>query len=337
MATRVGINGFGRIGRQSLRALLERYPRELEVIAINDITDTKTNAHLFKYDSTYGRFPGEVEATAESLIVNGHQIKVLAQRDPAQIPWRDLGIEIVIESTGHFTDADKAAAHLRAGAKKVIISAPAKGEDLTIVLGVNEHMYDPARHNVISNASCTTNCLAPAAKVINDTFGIEKGLMNTIHSYTNDRRILDQVHKDLRRARSAGVNIIPTTTGAARALALVIPELKGRFDGLSLRVPTVTVSMVDFVANVRKETTKEAVNDAFKQAAAGALNGILDYSDEPLVSMDFRGDSHSSIIDGQLTMVEGGNMVKVLAWYDNEWGYACRVADFTNFIAQKGW
>ena len=337
MATRVGINGFGRIGRQSLRAILERYPRELEVIAINDITDTKTNAHLFKYDSTYGRFPGEVEATAESLIVNGHQIKVLAQRDPAQIPWRDLGIEIVIESTGHFTDADKAAAHLRAGAKKVIISAPAKGEDLTIVLGVNEHMYDPARHNVISNASCTTNCLAPAAKVINDTFGIEKGLMNTIHSYTNDQRILDQVHKDLRRARSAGVNIIPTTTGAARALALVIPELKGRFDGLSLRVPTVTVSMVDFVANVRKETTKEAVNDAFKQAAAGALNGILDYSDEPLVSMDFRGDSHSSIIDGQLTMVEGGNMVKVLAWYDNEWGYACRVADFTNFIAQKGW
>jgi len=337
MATRVGINGFGRIGRQSLRAILERYPRELEVIAINDITDTKTNAHLFKYDSTYGRFPGEVEATAESLIVNGHQIKVLAQRDPAQIPWRDLGIEIVIESTGHFTDADKAAAHLRAGAKKVIISAPAKGEDLTIVLGVNEHMYDPARHNVISNASCTTNCLAPAAKVINDTFGIEKGLMNTIHSYTNDQRILDQVHKDLRRARSAGVNIIPTTTGAARALALVIPELKGRFDGLSLRVPTVTVSMVDFVANVRKETTKEAVNDAFKQAAAGALNGILDYTDEPLVSMDFRGDSHSSIIDGQLTMVEGGNMVKVLAWYDNEWGYACRVADFTNFIAQKGW
>ncbi len=337
MATRVGINGFGRIGRQSLRALLERYPRELEVIAINDITDTKTNAHLFKYDSTYGRFPGEVEATAESLIVNGHQIKVLAQRDPAQIPWRDLGIEIVIESTGHFTDADKAAAHLRAGAKKVIISAPAKGEDLTIVLGVNEHMYDPARHNIISNASCTTNCLAPAAKVINDTFGIEKGLMNTIHSYTNDQRILDQVHKDLRRARSAGVNIIPTTTGAARALALVIPELKGRFDGLSLRVPTVTVSMVDFVANVRKETTKEAVNEAFKQAAAGALNGILDYTDEPLVSMDFRGDSHSSIIDGQLTMVEGGNMVKVLAWYDNEWGYACRVADFTNFIAQKGW
>src|SRR6266699_950832 len=336
MATRVGINGFGRIGRQSLRALLERYPRELEVIAINDITDTKTNAHLFKYDSTYGRFPGEVEATAESLIVNGHQIKVLAQRDPAQIPWRDLGIEIVIESTGHFTDADKAAAHLRAGAKKVIISAPAKGEDLTIVLGVNEHMYDPARHNIISNASCTTNCLAPAAKVINDTFGIEKGLMNTIHSYTNDQRILDQVHKDLRRARSAGVNIIPTTTGAARALALVIPELKGRFDGMSLRVPTVTVSVVDFVANVRREATKEAVNEAFKQAAAGPLNGILDYTEEPLVSTDFRGDSHSSIVDGLSTMVLGGNMVKVIAWYDNEWGYSCRIADLADFIAQKG-
>jgi glyceraldehyde 3-phosphate dehydrogenase len=337
MATRVGINGFGRIGRQSLKAILERYPRELEVVAINDLTDTKTNAHLLKYDSTYGRFPGEVEATADSLIVNGHTIKVLAQRDPAQIPWGDLGIDIVIESTGFFTNAEKAAAHLRGGAKKVIISAPAKGEDLTVVLGVNENMYDPARHNIISNASCTTNCLAPAAKVINDTFGIEKGLMNTIHSYTNDQRILDQVHGDLRRARSAGVNIIPTTTGAARALALVIPELKGRFDGLSLRVPTVTVSMVDFVANVRKETTKEAVNEAFKQAAAGALNGILEYTDEPLVSMDFRGDSHSSIIDGLLTMVEGGNMVKVLAWYDNEWGYSCRIADLTHFIAQKGW
>ena len=337
MATRVGINGFGRIGRQSLKAILERYPRELEVVAINDLTDTKTNAHLLKYDSTYGRFPGEVEATAESLIVNGHTIKVLAQRDPAQIPWGDLGIDIVIESTGFFTNAEKAAAHLQGGAKKVIISAPAKGEDLTVVLGVNENMYDPARHNIISNASCTTNCLAPAAKVINDTFGIEKGLMNTIHSYTNDQRILDQVHGDLRRARSAGVNIIPTTTGAARALSLVIPELKGRFDGMSLRVPTVTVSMVDFVAQVRQETTKEAVNDAFKQAAAGTLNGILEYTDEPLVSMDFRGDSHSSIIDGLLTMVEGGNMVKVLAWYDNEWGYSCRIADLTNFIAQKGW
>ena len=336
MTTRVGINGFGRIGRQSLKAMLERHPRDLEVVAVNDLTDTKTNAHLLKYDSTYGRFPGEIEATADSLIVNGHNIKVLSQRDPAQIPWGDLGIKLVIESTGLFTDAEKAAAHLRGGAKKVIISAPAKGEDITIVLGVNENMYDPARHNIISNASCTTNCLAPAAKVLNDTFGIEHGLMNTIHSYTNDQRILDQVHKDLRRARTAGTNIIPTTTGAARALALVIPELKGRFDGMSLRVPTVTVSMVDFVADVRKETTKEGVNNAFKEAAAGPLKGILEFIEEPLVSSDFRGDSNSSIIDGLLTMVIGGNMVKVLAWYDNEWGYSCRVADLADFIAQKG-
>src|SRR5436189_3351438 len=337
MATRVGINGFGRIGRQSLKAILERHPHDLEVVAVNDLTDTNTNAHLLKYDSTYGRFPGEVEATADSLIVNGHTVKVLSQRDPAQIPWADLGIEIVIESTGLFTDASKAAAHLQGGAKKVIISAPAKGEDLTMVLGVNEDMYDPARHNIISNASCTTNCLAPAAKVINDTFGIEKGLMNTIHSYTNDQRILDQVHKDLRRARSAGVNIIPTSTGAARALALVIPELKGRFDGMSLRVPTITVSVVDFVITTRKEASVETVNKAFKEAAAGSLKGILDYTDEPLVSMDFREDPHSSIVDGLSTMVEGGNLVKVLAWYDNEWGYSCRIADLTNFISQKGW
>jgi glyceraldehyde 3-phosphate dehydrogenase len=337
MTTRVGINGFGRIGRQSLKAMLDYYPRELEVVAVNDLTDTKTNAHLLKYDSTYGRFPGEVEATADALIVNGHNVKVLSQRDPAQIPWGDLGVEIVIESTGLFTDAEKAAAHLRGGAKKVIISAPAKGEDVTIVLGVNDNMYDPARHHIISNASCTTNCLAPAVKVINDAFGIEKGLMNTIHAYTNDQRILDQVHKDLRRARSAGINIIPTTTGAARALALVIPELKGRFDGMSLRVPVVTVSVVDFVATVRKETTRDAVNEAFKQAAAGSLKGILDYTDEPLVSMDFRGDPHSAIIDGLSTMVTGGNMLKVIAWYDNEWGYSCRVADLTQFIAQKGW
>src|SRR5947199_1630065 len=337
MTTRIGINGFGRIGRQSLKAILERHPHDLEVVAVNDLTDTKTNAHLLKYDSTYGRFPGEVEATADSLIVNGQSIKVISQRDPAQIPWSDLGVEIVIESTGFFTDASKAAAHLQGGAKKVIISAPAKGEDLTMVLGVNEDMYDPSRHNIISNASCTTNCLAPAAKVINDTFGIEKGLMNTIHSYTNDQRILDQVHKDLRRARSAGVNIIPTSTGAARALALVIPELKGRFDGMSLRVPTITVSVVDFVATVRRETSKEAVNDAFKQAANGELKGILEYTEEPLVSSDCRGDSNSSIIDGLSTMVEGGNLVKVLAWYDNEWGYSCRIADLTNFISQKGW
>ena len=336
MTTRIGINGFGRIGRQSMKAILERHPHDLEVVAINDLTDTNTNAHLLKYDSTYGRFPGEVEATEDSLIVNGHRIKVISQRDPAQIPWSDLGVELVIESTGFFTDADKAAAHLRGGAKKVIISAPAKGEDITIVLGVNQDMYDPAKHNIISNASCTTNCLAPAAKVLNDSFGIERGLMNTIHSYTNDQRILDQVHKDLRRARTAGANIIPTSTGAARALALVIPELKGRFDGMSLRVPTVTVSIVDFVATVRKEATKEAINDAFKAAAAGPLKGILDYTEEPLVSTDFRGDSHSSIIDGLTTMVTGGTMVKVLAWYDNEWGYSSRVADLADFIAKKG-
>ncbi|GER87792.1 glyceraldehyde-3-phosphate dehydrogenase [Dictyobacter vulcani] len=336
MATRVGINGFGRIGRQSLKAILENHSSELEVVAVNDLTDTKTNAHLLKYDSTYGRFPGEVEATAESLIVNGHEIKVIAQRDPSQIPWGDLGVDIVVESTGLFTDADKAAAHLKGGAKKVIISAPAKGEDLTIVLGVNQHMYDPAKHNIISNASCTTNCLAPTAKILNDTFGIERGLMNTIHSYTNDQRILDQVHKDLRRARAAGSNIIPTTTGAARALALVIPELKGRFDGMSLRVPTVTVSVVDFVITTRKEASIEAVNDAFKEAAAGSLKGILEYTEEPLVSTDFRGDPHSSIVDGLSTMVLGGNMIKVLAWYDNEWGYSNRVSDLAAFIAEKG-
>src|SRR5579875_1540413 len=316
MVTRVGINGFGRIGRQSFKAMLERYPHELEVVAINDLTDTYTNAHLLKYDSTYGRFPGQVEATPEALIVNGHTIKVLAQRDPAQIPWGDLGVDIVIESTGLFTDADKAKAHLQGGAKKVIISAPAKGEDITIVLGVNEHMYDPAKHHIISNASCTTNCLAPAAKVLNDRFGIEHGLMNTIHSYTNDQRIQDLVHKDLRRARAAAVNIIPTTTGAAKAVALVIPELKGRFDGMSLRVPNLTVSVVDFVATVRKETSKDAVNAAFKAAAAGELRAILDYTEEPLVSSDFRGDTHSSIIDGLTTQVLGGDLVKVVAWYD---------------------
>ena len=336
MTIRVGINGFGRIGRQSMKAMLERYPRDIEVVAINDLTDTKTNAHLLKYDSTYGRFPGEVEATPEALVVNGHSIQVISQRDPAQIPWGDLGVQLVIESTGFFTNADKAAAHLKGGAKKVIISAPAKGEDLTIVLGVNDNMYDPAQHNIISNASCTTNCLAPTAKVLNDTFGIEYGLMNTIHSYTNDQRILDQVHPDLRRARAAGANIIPTTSGAAVALALVIPELKGRFDGMSLRVPTVTVSVVDFVATTRKEVTKDSVNAAFQAAAAGPLKGILDINEEPLVSTDYRGDSHSSIVDGLSTMVLGGNMVKVIAWYDNEWGYSSRVADLANFVGQKG-
>jgi glyceraldehyde 3-phosphate dehydrogenase len=324
MTIRVGINGFGRIGRQSMKAMLERHPQDIEVVAINDLTNTKTNAHLLKYDSTYGRFPGEVEATEDALIVNGHKIQVISQRDPGQIPWSDLGVQLVVESTGFFTDADKAAAHLKGGAKKVIISAPAKGEDLTIVLGVNDNMYDPAKHTIISNASCTTNCLAPTAKVLNDAFGIERGLMNTIHSYTNDQRILDQVHNDLRRARTAGANIIPTTTGAARALALVIPELKGRFDGMSLRVPT------------RKEVTKNAVNQAFIDAAVGPLKGLLAYTDEPLVSSDFRGDSHSAIVDGLSTMVLGGNMVKVVAWYDNEWGYSSRVADLAHFIGEKG-
>lgn len=336
MAIRVGINGFGRIGRQSLKAILDHHSNDLDVVAINDLTDTQTNAHLLKYDSTYGRFPGEVQATADSLIVNGHKLQVIAQKDPAQIPWADLGVQIVIESTGFFTDAAKAAAHLQAGAKKVIISAPAKGEDLTVVLGVNDHMYDPEKHQIISNASCTTNCLAATAKVLNDTFGIERGLMNTIHSYTNDQRILDQVHKDLRRARAAAANIIPTTTGAARALALVIPELKGRFDGMSLRVPTVTVSVVDFVITTRKEASVETVNKAFKEAATGSLKGILEYIEEPLVSTDFRGDTHSSIVDGLSTMVLGGNMIKVIAWYDNEWGYSNRVADLAHFIAQKG-
>src|SRR5437588_1022661 len=336
MTTRVGINGFGRIGRQSLKAILERHPHDLEVVAVNDLTDTQTNAHLLKYDSTYGHFPGEIETTPDSLIVNGHTVKVFSQRDPALIPWGELGVEIVIESTGLFTDAPKAAAHLKGGAKKVIISAPAKGEDITIVLGVNEDKYDPGTHTIISNASCTTNCLAPTAKILNDTFGIERGLMNTIHSYTNDQRILDQVHKDLRRARAAAANIIPTTTGAARALALVIPELKGRFDGMSLRVPTVTVSVVDFVITTRKEASVETVNNAFKEAAAGPLKGILDYTEDPVVSTDFRGDAHSSIVDGLSTMVLGGNMIKVIAWYDNEWGYSNRVADLAHFIAQKG-
>lgn len=305
MKIRVGINGFGRVGRQSLKAILERHSRELEVVAINDLTDPHTNAHLFKYDSTYGRFPGDVSATSEELLVNGQSIKVLAQRDPAQLPWGDLGVDLVIESSGHFTEAAKAAAHLHSGAKKVIISAPAKGEDLTLVLGVNEAMYDPTRHHIISNASCTTNCLAPAAKVLHEAFGIERGLMNTIHAYTNDQRILDQVHKDLRRARSAGVNIIPTTTGAARALSLVIPELKGRFDGMSVRVPTITVSVVDFVATVQKEATRDRVNMAFKTAAEEPLKGILEYTEEPLVSSDLRGDPHSAIIDGLSTMVMG--------------------------------
>jgi glyceraldehyde 3-phosphate dehydrogenase len=335
MATPVAINGFGRIGRQTLKAMFERYPNDIEVVAINDLTDTETNAHLFRYDSTYGRFNGTVEVADKDIVINGKRIRVFSDRDPGTIPWGEVGAQIVIESTGLFTDASKASAHLRDTVKKVIISAPAKGEDITLVLGVNEDKYDPAKHNVISNASCTTNCLAPAAKVINDTFGIERGLMTTVHSYTNDQRILDVVHKDLRRARAAAQNIIPTSTGAARALALVIPELKGKFDGFSLRVPTATVSVVDFVAQIRKSGSVDEINGAFKEAAAGKLKGILDYTDEPLVSTDFRGDSHSSIIDGLSTMALGGDFIKVIAWYDNEWGYSCRVADLTQFISER--
>jgi len=334
MSIRVGINGFGRIGRQSLKALIERAP-DVEVVAVNDLVDAEMNALLFKHDSTYGAYDGMVEAGDSSIVIDGREIRILGERDPAALPWGDLGIDIVLESTGLFTDASKARAHLDAGAKKVIISAPATGEDLTVVLGVNEDRYDPAAHHIISNASCTTNCLAPAAKVVNDLFGIERGLMNTIHSYTNDQRILDVAHKDPRRARSAGQNIIPTSTGAAKALALVIPELKGKFDGFSLRVPTPTVSIVDFTATVRRETSVEELNDAFRAAAAGHLEGILGVSDDPLVSTDFKGDSRSSIVDADLTMVLGGTMVKVISWYDNEWGYSCRVADLISFVGAR--
>jgi glyceraldehyde 3-phosphate dehydrogenase len=349
MVVKVGINGFGRIGRQVLKAIIERHGSELEVVAINDLFDTKTNAQLFKYDSNYGIFPGTVEATENSLIVNGKNIKVFAEKDPGALPWKDLGVDIVIESTGLFTDSlgdpakGKAGARVhieKGGAKKVIISAPAKNEDITIVLGVNENKYDPAKHHVISNASCTTNCLAPAAKVVNDKFGIIHGVMTTIHSYTNDQVILDQGHKkELRRSRAAGQNIIPTTTGAAKALALVIPELKGKFDGFSLRVPTPTVSIVDFVANIKKPTTKEELNATFVEASNGALKGILgvthgEYND-PLVSMDFKGDSRSSIVDLPTNMVMEGDMIKVVTWYDNEWGYSCRTSDLAALIAKK--
>jgi glyceraldehyde 3-phosphate dehydrogenase len=335
MPVRVGINGFGRIGRQSLKALIERVP-DVEVVAVNDIVDVPTNALLFKHDSTYGSFPGVVTHTADAIVVDGREIRVLQIADPAQLPWKDLGVDIVIESTGRFTDADKARAHLDAGAKKVLISAPAKKEDVTIVLGVNDDAYDPAKHHIISNASCTTNCLAPAAKVVHDGWTIKRGLMNTIHSYTNDQKILDVAHKDPRRARAAGLNIIPTTTGAAKALALVIPDLKGKVDGFSLRVPTPTVSVVDFTAELERDASVEELNAAFRAAAAGPMKGILGVSDEPLVSSDFRGDERSSIIDAACTMSVGGNFVKVIAWYDNEWGYSCRVADLVKFMIEKG-
>ena len=336
MATRVGINGFGRIGRQVLRAILERHPGKIEVAAVNDLTDPKTNAHLFKYDSNYGVYPGKVEATENGIAVDGHQVRVLSERDPGSIPWGEYGVEMVVESTGIFTDAAKAGAHMNGGAKKVIISAPASGEDLTMVLGVNDSKYDPDSHHIISNASCTTNCFAPMVKVLHDNFGVRHGLMSTVHSYTNDQKILDQVHSDLRRARSAATNIIPTNTGAARAVGLVLPELQGRLHGLAFRVPTSTVSVTDFVATLERNTTVDEVNQAFRDAAEGPLEGILRYCEEPLVSSDFMADPHSCILDAPSTMVMEGEMVKVLGWYDNEWGYSCRTADLTAFLADKG-
>jgi len=339
MTVKVGINGFGRIGRQVLKAMKEKYSDEFDVVAVNDLFDSATNAHLFKYDSSYGIYGGTVEVVGNDIVVDGDPIKVLAERDPAKLPWGDLGVEIVVESTGIFRDGKRAAAHLAAGAKKVIISAPAKpadSVDLTIVLGVNDDDYDAKNHNVVSNASCTTNCLAPAVKVIFDTFGIVKGLMTTIHSYTNDQRILDLASRDMRRARAAALNMIPTTTGAATALALVIPELAGKFNGLAMRVPTPTVSIVDIVFETKKSVTAEEVNEAYAAAAEGPLKGILGLSMEPLVSMDFKGDARSSIVDGLSTMVTGDNLLKVLAWYDNEWAYSNRVADLVKLIADKG-
>jgi glyceraldehyde 3-phosphate dehydrogenase len=338
MATRVGINGFGRIGRQSLKAILERHPRELEVVAINDLADPATNAQLFRYDSTYGRFNGNVQVDGNDLVVNGQKIKVFQEKDPGQIAWGSVGAEIVIESTGFFTDATKAAAHRRDSVKKVIISAPAKNEDITLVLGVNQDAYDPAKHHVVSNASCTTNGLAPLVKVINDAFGIEEGLMTTVHSYTNSQSLLDVVKKDIREARSAPQNIVPATTGAAKAVVLVIPELKGRLNGISLRVPTPTVSIVDFTCLLKTDLGEDGaakVNAALKAAAEGPLMGILGYTEEELVSMDFKGDERSSIVDSKLTTVLGGKFVKALSWYDNEWGYSCRIADITAFIAER--
>lgn len=333
---RLGINGFGRIGRQVLKAILERYPETLTVVAVNDLFDVNTNAHLFMYDTNYGKYPGKVEVKKDSFIIDGRVIQNFMVRDPATIPWSDVGVDIVIESTGLFLTRQKASAHLQAGVKKVIITAPAQEEDITIVMGVNHKKYNPQKHHIISNASCTTNCLAPPALVVHKAFGIEKGMMTTVHSYTNDQRILDLPHKDLRRARAAGQNIIPTSTGAARALALVIPELAGRFDGYSLRVPTPTVSIVDFVAELSRETTTEELRDVLKKAARKQLKGIMACEEGSLVSMDFKGNPHSSIIDIEFTQVLRNNMAKVVAWYDNEWGYSCRVADLANYVARMG-
>jgi len=333
---RLGINGFGRIGRQVLKAVLERYPQTLQVAAVNDLFDVETNAHLFRYDTNYGRFPGDVTVKKDSFVINGQAVRSYAFRDPAAIPWDDEGVDIVIESTGLFLTGPKAAAHLQGGAKKVIITAPAKEEDLTVVMGVNHKQYVPHKHHIVSNASCTTNCLAPPVMVIHQIFGIEKGMMTTVHAYTNDQRILDLPHKDLRRARAAAMNIIPTTTGAAKALALVIPELAGRFDGYSLRVPTPTVSIVDFIAELKMKTTTDYLRKVLIMAARKSLKGIMACEEDRLVSMDFKGNEHSSIIDLEFTQVLHDNMAKVVAWYDNEWGYSCRVADLANYMAQRG-
>lgn len=332
---RIGINGFGRIGRQVTKAILQKY-QEMDIVAINDLASPEENAHLFKYDTNYGKYPGTVEVDGDNIIIDGDRIKVLKEKDPAKLPWKDLGVELVIESTGLFTDAAKARAHIDAGAKRVLISAPAKGEDITVVIGVNEDQYDPARHFIVSNASCTTNALAPVAKVLEDNFGIEKALMTTIHSYTNDQKILDVVHKDWRRARAAAMNIIPTTTGAAKAVALTMPELKGKFHGFSLRVPTSTVSVIDLVGNLKRDATAEEINAAFQAASEDPMKGILGISHEPLVSSDYKGDPRSSIVDAELTMVIGGNLFKVVSWYDNEWGYSVRVADLTKLMVDKG-
>lgn len=336
MAVKVGINGFGRIGRHAFKVMLDKYPNDIEVVGINDLTDAKTLAHLLKYDSLYGQFQGTVEAKEASLVINGKEIKIFAEKDPINLPWGSLGAEVILESTGFFTAKEKAEAHIKAGAKKVLISAPAKNEDITIVIGVNEDKYDPAKHHIISNASCTTNCLAPFAKVLLDNFGIKSGLMTTIHAFTNDQRILDLPHSDLRRARAASLSMIPTKTGAAKAVSLVLPELEGKFNGFAIRVPTPTVSCVDMTIITEKPVTKEAVNSAFKAASEGAMKGILGYSEEPLVSIDYKGDCRSSIVDALSTMVLGDNMLKVLSWYDNEWGYSNRIADLISYIAKRG-
>lgn len=336
MPTRIAINGFGRIGRLVLRTIHERQRKDLTVVAINDMADLKTNAHLFRYDTNYGIFPGSVAIGEGVLQIDGNNVAVLNQKDPSRLPWKDLRVDIVIESTGVFTDGAQVKSHLEAGAKKAIITAPATHEDITLVLGVNDANYNPRKHHIVSNASCTTNCLAPVAKVLHDHFGVERGLMTTTHAYTNDQRILDLMHKDLRRARAAAMNIVPTSTGAAKAIGLVMPELKGKLHGISLRVPTSTVSVVDLVANLKKSASAEEINGALKETSENGMKGILSYSDEPLVSSDFRGNPASSIVDGLSTVVLEGNMVKVLSWYDNEWGYSCRVGDLAKLMADKG-